>query len=154
MRYAAAMTGLAAAVATTPVIAQPCAPPPALEAWASPAAAIPGRPLAIGRALIVPLSGTPRYAVPPARAAKAGAMGAAVPFVVATVGSYRVALGTPAWIDVVRAGKPVASAAHAHGTACTGIAKTVDFTLSPGRYVLQLSGAGRPAATLLIARLP
>lgn len=66
-------------------------------------------------------------------------------------GTYRIALGTPAWIDVVRAGQALPSLAHGHGPACSGIRKIVDFRLQPGRYVIQLSGGGAAVAPILIA---
>jgi hypothetical protein len=75
-------------------------------------------------------------------------------FQVAHAGTYRVALGGPAWVDVVRAGKPMAAVAHGHGPACTGIRKIVDFRLRPGRYVLQLSGGGMASLPVLIAQGP
>lgn len=69
-------------------------------------------------------------------------------------GTYRVALGAPAWIDLLADGEPLASTGHGHGPACTGVAKTVDFRLQPGRYVLQLSGASQAETTVMAARLP
>ncbi|MGJ3630031.1 hypothetical protein AB5I41_31865 [Sphingomonas sp. MMS24-JH45] len=83
---------------------------------------------------------------PPASDAAAGlAM-----FQVARPGTYRIALGTPAWIDVVRAGQPLAAMAHGHGPACSGIRKIVDFRLRPGRYVLQVSGGGTSPVPIMI----
>ena len=73
-------------------------------------------------------------------------------FQVARAGTYRVALGTSAWIDVVRAGRALPSQAHGHGPACTGIRKIVDFRLTPGRYVLQLSGTMATTLPVLIGR--
>lgn len=73
-------------------------------------------------------------------------------FQVTRAGTYRVALGSAAWIDVVRAGKSLPSSAHGHGPACTGIRKIVDFRLTPGRYVLQLSGSAAATLPVLIAR--
>ncbi|MES3081389.1 hypothetical protein [Sphingomonas faeni] len=64
-----------------------------------------------------------------------------VRFDVAKAGTYRVALGGAAWIDVVQSGKVLTSAAHAHGPACSPVKKMVDFVLPAGRYALQLSGA-------------
>ena len=57
-----------------------------------------------------------------------------------------------AWVDVVRAGRALASSAHGHGPACTGIRKIVDFRLQPGRYVLQVSGGTSASVPVLIAR--
>lgn len=89
-----------------------------------------------------------RWGKPPAADAAAGlAM-----FQVAHAGTYRVALGTPTWVDVVRAGTALPAQAHGHGPACTGIRKIVDFRLKPGRYVLQLSGGGATTVPVLIVR--
>ncbi|WP_277979316.1 hypothetical protein [Sphingomonas phyllosphaerae] len=75
-------------------------------------------------------------------------------FQVARPGTYRVALGNAAWIDVVRAGRALTASAHGHGPACTGIRKMVDFKLEPGRYVLQLSGTKAASLPVMIARAP
>ncbi|TCP37038.1 hypothetical protein [Sphingomonas sp. BK235] len=75
-------------------------------------------------------------------------------FQVARPGTYRVALGDAAWIDVVRAGHALTASAHGHGPACSGIRKMVDFQLEPGRYVLQLSGTRATSLPVLIARWP
>lgn len=75
-------------------------------------------------------------------------------FQVARAGTYRVALGAPAWIDVVRAGRALASSAHGHGPMCTGIRKMVDFRLTPGRYVLQISGHDGANIPVMIVRAP
>lgn len=91
----------------------------------------------------------PEHAPPP------GSKGGLVKFAAATAGTYRVALGTGAWIDVLDAkAKPVASAAHAHGAACSGIRKTVDFKLAPGTYALQLSGSKDARAAVTVTRFP
>ena len=66
---------------------------------------------------------------------------------------YRIALGAGAWIDVVEDGRAVTSVAHAHGPACSGIHKTVDFDLAPGKYVLQVAGSDAPVATVMVAKL-
>ncbi len=73
---------------------------------------------------------------------------------VAIAGTYRIGLGTRAWIDVVRDGKPVASIAHKMGEPCSGIAKMVDFRLAPGAYTVQLSAAADPSVRIAITRLP
>ncbi|ABE63535.1 hypothetical protein Nham_2757 [Nitrobacter hamburgensis X14] len=59
-------------------------------------------------------------------------------------GTYRVALDSAAWIDLVRGRQAVISIAHGHGPACTGIRKIVDFPLAPGLYTLQIAANGQP----------
>ncbi|MDE2404145.1 MAG: hypothetical protein KGM17_05450 [Sphingomonadales bacterium] len=88
------------------------------------------------------------WAAAPAKAPAAGTFGGVVNVYVAKAGTYRVALGAGAWLDVIRTGETAAtpSTAHAHGPACTGVRKLVDFTLVTGRYAVQVSGA--PEATI------
>lgn len=77
-------------------------------------------------------------------------------FLVVTPGRYRVSLGAAAWIDVVqgkaKVGTPLASVAHGHGPDCSGIRKIVEFDLTPGAYLLQVSG--NDAATLGVMVAP
>ena len=94
------------------------------------------------------------FARAPERPASAGTLGGLVTLDVSEAGTYRVALGSGAWVDVVRDGASVQSVAHGHGPACSGIAKMVDFTLTPGRHVVQLSGSKATSIGLLVARLP
>ncbi len=54
----------------------------------------------------------------------------------------------------MQAGKSLSSVAHAHGPDCTGVRKMVDFRLSPGAYILQLSGATEASLPVMIVRLP
>ncbi|MGK6324222.1 hypothetical protein ACMGDM_14225 [Sphingomonas sp. DT-51] len=75
-------------------------------------------------------------------------------FQVSRPGTYRVALGDAAWIDVVQAGRALAASAHGHGPSCSGIRKMVDFQLEPGRYVLQLSGTKASSLQVMIAHAP
>lgn len=65
-------------------------------------------------------------------------------------GTYRIALSTAAWIDVVKDGQFQSPIAHAHGPACTTIRKMVDFALTPGDYLIQLSGAPDAGMDLLV----
>lgn len=110
--------------------------------------------LPVGRGTDLTLAPADRFVplLPPGRAAEATSAGGLVMFQVSRAGTYRVALGSPAWVDVIRGGRMVASTAHGHGPMCTGIRKIVDFRLRPGRYVLQLSGSATPTLGLLIAR--
>jgi hypothetical protein len=93
-------------------------------------------------------------AVAPQREPDTGETAGLALFQVARPGTYRVALGDAAWIDVVRAGRALVATAHGHGPACSGIRKMVDFRLQPGRYVLQLSGATAASLPVMIAHAP
>jgi len=148
----------------------PVAPAGELAPWAQArampaahtAAELPQATLAIGQAARLALAPAAEtaYVLPPERAAPPATFGGMVRFSVAQPGTYRVALGTAAWIDVVTGGGTVAgggavpSSAHGHGPACTGIRKIVDFALQPGDYTIQLSGSAAPEATLLVAAKP
>ncbi len=74
----------------------------------------------------------------------------------ASAGTYVIAAGAGAgaWLDVLQDGKPIASNAHGHGPACSTIHKRVEFQLTPGRYVLQISGAPDAHIGVLFARKP
>ncbi len=67
-------------------------------------------------------------------------------------GTYRVALEHKGWIDVLEAGRSLASSKHGHGPACTGIRKMVDFRLKRGRHVLRLSKLAEDEVRVLITR--
>lgn len=68
-------------------------------------------------------------------------------------GDYQVSLGTGAWIEVVRDGAPVASTSHAPGPPCSSLRKTVVFPLSPGRYLLEITGNGEPVLAVMVTRV-
>ena len=64
----------------------------------------------------------------------------------------------PSVTDTTTAGEKVAhgatvvSTAHGHGPPCSGIRKVVDFTLTPGRYVVQLTTGGDPVVGVIAFR--
>jgi hypothetical protein len=78
---------------------------------------------------------------PPGRPVGEADKGGLVRLHIGLSGTYRIALGGKAWVDVVQAGKTIASVAHAHGAPCSGITKQVDFALAPGDYTIQLTEA-------------
>lgn len=142
---------------TTPTL------PPELAGWSSSAprtaansaGAASRASLSVGQAAqlrLLPTS-TVRYALPPEKPGKPASHGGLASFTVATPGTYRVALGAGAWVDVVRNGKAVASVAHGHGPACSTIRKMVDFKLTPGRYLLQVAGNADPVIPVMVAAL-
>lgn len=100
-----------------------------------------------------------RYVLPLTRPATSGSNGGLVAFAVERAGTYEIALGTAAWIDVVGGtgsgtGVSLASSAHAHGPACSGIRKMVDFKLAPGAYVLQISASRDATTGVMVTLLP
>jgi len=112
--------------------------------------------LAIGQAVRLTLLGTPqvRYPVRPEKPGGSVSYGGLIRLDVERAGTYRVALGSAAWIDLVHDGKALTSSAHGRGPDCTGIRKMVDFALTPGRYTVQIAANGEPETTVLVARLP
>lgn len=66
--------------------------------------------------------------------------------------TYRVALSTAAWIDVLEGGRPVVSTDHGHGPECSTLRKIVDFPLKAGAHVLQISANAEPKIGVLIIR--
>lgn len=112
--------------------------------------------LAVGGAVDLSLQPTPniRYALRPENPGGSVSHGGLVGFAIDRAGTYRIAIGSAAWIDVVQGGTAVVSVAHGHGPACSGIRKMVDFALEPGRYVLQISGSGGANLPVMLARLP
>lgn len=133
--------------------------PPELSGWSTRSALAAGKStrsapvMVVGRGIDLRLAaaGSVTPPVTPKKLAEAGDTAGLALFQITRAGTYRVALGGPAWIDVVRAGKALPSTAHAHGPMCTGIRKIVDFRLRPGRYVLQLTGTQAPTIPVLIA---
>jgi hypothetical protein len=73
---------------------------------------------------------------------------------IADAGTYRISIGSPAWLDVVRDGKALPSTRHGPGPVCSGMRKTVDFALQPGAYILQVAGNGTPSLSILVSRVP
>jgi hypothetical protein len=166
---------LAALLQTAACPATPAPPPPELAGWTgkAPIAAsawgertvplkrpLKGRllpatlPLGQGATASVLPSATLRLAVSPGKPPTAGTYGGMLSLVVPAPGRYRIALGAAAWLDLVRDGKALTSVAPAHGPACTGIRKMVDFDLRSGRYLLQIAGSPTPAIDVMVAQLP
>ncbi len=109
-----------------------------------------------GRAVDGGLRPTPqvRFALRPEKPGGSVSFGGIYALTVKQAGNYRVALGSAAWIDVLKDGAAVMSIAHGHGPDCSGIRKMVDFTLEPGEYVLQISANPEAKLPLLVTRLP
>ena len=132
--------------------------PRELDGWRIAAPVVADRmpvPIAVGqgvRATLLPTSEV-SFPVAPSRPAAAGTSGGAFAFEVARTGRYRVALGSGAWIEVVRAGRALPSVSHAHGPECSPVRKMVDFDLKAGRYLLEVAGNPTTALGLMIARL-
>jgi hypothetical protein len=94
------------------------------------------------------------YVTQPDKPGGSVASGGLLSVAVATAGTYQINLSAGAWIDLLQDGKAILSTAHAPGPACTGIRKTVQFPLQPGRYVLQLSANATPDIEVMVSRVP
>lgn len=99
---------------------------------------------------------TPKVAYPvrPEKPGGSVSFGGLARFTVGKAGTWRVALGTPAWVDVVKDGKAAVSIAHGHGPNCSTIRKMVDYALEPGDYLLQVAANGADRTTVLVTPLP
>ena len=146
-----------------PACAAPAALPAALSGWATPvpltaattAETLGAAGLVPGRAVRARLAPTPeiQYPVRPEKPGGSVSHGGLFEFTVTTAGTYRVALGSGAWIDLLDGATPLTSVAHGHGPDCSGIRKMVDFALKPGHYRLQVAGNGTPELLLMVTQL-
>jgi hypothetical protein len=109
-------------------------------------------PLGTAKTLALAFASDVRYAARPERPDAGAGKAGMIAFHIAAAGIYRVALSGGAWIEVVRDGKTTKSVAHRHGPDCGTIRKIVDFQLTPGRYILQLSASDTPEVTVMIAK--
>lgn len=82
-----------------------------------------------------------RYWIAPERRQDVFKFGGMIPVEVKRAGRLVIALDAGAWIDLVRDGKAQPAAAHGHGPACSGIRKTVEYDVTPGRYLVQIVNA-------------
>ncbi len=136
--------------------------PDAMTSWRSPVMAkigadVSNGPMLIaGQAVTITLLPTPdvRYPVRPAKPGGSVSYGGVARFIVDKAGTWRVALGSGAWVDVIKGKTAMTSVAHGHGPDCSGIRKMVDYDLKPGSYVLQVAANGTDSLPLLVTRLP
>jgi len=154
---------LACAADDAPVCTSPGSLPDDMTSWRTPvvrnaaasAADLGKAALPWGQAVKVRLLQTPAVTYPmrPAKPGGSVSYGGLLQLTVKDHGSYRVALDSPAWIDLVSASNaPVDSFGHGHGPACTGVRKMVDFVLEPGVYTLEVSATGSAGACWLLPR--
>jgi hypothetical protein len=144
--------------------ADPVAPPAELAGWAGRVAVTAaGKADMLGAAVLAPGKGadvallsTPDVTFPvrPGHPGGSVGYGGLLGFTIVQAGTYRVAIGSGSWLEVVRAGQLLTSTAHSPGPACTGVRKMVDFALTPGDYLLEISGNGTPKLPVLVTLLP
>jgi len=146
-----------AQMAATPVCPAPVAPTGDYAPWAHPVAMKAGHEAADAPALMVGTAGrielnpTPqvKYNLRPEKPGGSVSYGGLVMLNITQGGTYRLALGSAAWLDVIGKDGPLRSAAHGHGPDCTGIRKVVEFALTPGRYTMQIAGNGAPEVIVM-----
>ena len=138
--------------------------PASLAAWtakgelasAAAAADLPRAALAPGQAVKLALHPTAEvaYVTQPEKPGGSVSKGGMAQVEIKEAGTYRIALGAGAWLDVLKDGHPVTSVAHAPGVPCSTIRKMVDFPLEPGAYIIQVSANADPVLAILVARQP
>lgn len=144
--------------------AAPATLPPALAGWtakgamtsATQASGLDAAMLTPGKAVTVALHSTRdvQYVTQPEKPGGSVAHGGVLAISIAEAGTYQVSLSSGAWIDVLKDGAATMSSAHAPGPACSGIRKTVQFPMQPGRYVIQVSANADPAIDVMVSRVP
>jgi hypothetical protein len=152
-----ASTPAAAQMPQAPTCAAQVTPTGGYASWSQAAPMPAGRDanapaaLTLGAASQVALAPTPdvHYALRPEKPGGSVSYGGLLALDVASAGTYRIALGSAAWLDVIGKNGPLRSTAHGHGPDCTSIRKMVDFALTPGRYIVQISANGAPSLTVL-----
>jgi hypothetical protein len=94
------------------------------------------------------------FALTPERKPAAGSHGGIFAFEAREGGAWRVSINSRAWVDVVQGGKLVASTAHGHPEACGFFTKQVEFTLPPGRTLIQISSNPEPTVAIMVEKTP
>lgn len=138
--------------------------PASLSGWqkkgsltsATQASALDAAVLPLAQGMIVSLHPTREmsYETQPEKPGGSVAHGGMVAVSISQAGRYQVSLGSGAWIDMVKDGAFITSAAHAPGPKCSTIRKTVIFPLQPGRYVLQISANADPTLPVMVTLVP
>lgn len=131
-----------------------------LEAWRSKAtfvaagttAELAGAELKAGTAVRATLLRTPKvvYPVQPEKPGGSVSYGGLFLLKVVQPGTYRIALSTPAWIDVVKDGKAIPSTTFGHGPECSTIRKIVEFPLSAGPHIIAIAANGSDTVDLML----
>lgn len=92
------------------------------------------------------------YPVRPEKPGGSVSYGGLFAFNVVEPGTYRVALSTAAWVEVVKNGTTIAAAAFGHGPDCTTIRKIVEFRLQTGLHIFEIAGNGANSVDILVVQ--
>ena len=109
-----------------------------------------------GKAYLATLAPTPdvAYVVQPEKPGGTVSKGGLFSLTIDKPGAYVIALGSGAWIDVLKDGAGARSTAHGRGPACTTLRKMVTFDLTPGVYVVQVSANAEASLPIMVAAKP
>jgi hypothetical protein len=171
----AAFVVLAASSSAHAQMAPPAAPAPAcaamdkdipaeLAGWtdktsltaATSAAGLAKAALVPGKAYAATLAPTPdvAYVTQPEKPGGTVSKGGLFSLTIDKPGAYVIALGSGAWIDLLKDGVGARSTAHGRGPACTTLRKMVTFDLTPGAYVVQISANAEATLPIMVAAKP
>lgn len=91
-----------------------------------------------------------QYWATPDEPVKLATFGGMAPVRVTKAGRLKVAISERAWVDLVRDGALTGSKSFAHGPDCSGIAKIVEFDVTPGDYLLQIANAPNASIGIMV----
>jgi hypothetical protein len=100
------------------------------------------------------MTGKITYLAPPKKPDSPKNHGGLFQFTVDRDGAYAVALGAPAKIDLLKDKTAIAPASRVDGPSCSTIRRVMDFKLTPGTYVLQVSAHADARLPLMVTRRP
>jgi hypothetical protein len=121
-----------------------------MESWIDPIFLKSGDVLPIGTAARATMTRDASTVAVPGQTAATRSHGGTLRLQVVTAGRYRVSLGTPVGVEVMRGSKRVKSIAEAQGGECAPVKKKVDYTLSPGAYTLRFVGSARAIVPVFV----
>lgn len=64
--------------------------------------------------------------------------------------TYRIITNGRPWVEIVQNNKIIDSIKHQHGDKCWGMEKVLDFPLTPGHYVIELTANGKETIKFII----
>jgi hypothetical protein len=119
-------------------------------------AGLTGSTLALGKGVdaILPMTGKIAYLARPRKPDSPKNHGGLFQFAIDREGAYAIALGGTARIDLLRDRAAVAPVSRVDGPSCSTIRKVIDFRLTPGTYVLQVSAYADAKLPLMVTRRP
>lgn len=116
---------------------------------------LPNAILTLNTASFVGLHNTPKvtYVSRPVKEGGTVSYGGIFQIEIKEKGIYRIAMGNPSWVDVIKDAELAKSIAHKGGPENTGIHKMLDYSLEAGVYIIQLSAGGDSTTALLVSKI-